>query len=396
MNAAADQPSTTPSEAPAAPLLAVAERVRQIVEALGGTGVRTNGQELSFAAEALGGVEVRLAADLHRPCYDRSSNFAISHGGGPSADPPPAAFHLAIERIKILDDVPIAGVMEVFASAAASLADPLRNDDAGGSRIATGAACPDERWERKLVSQLNVVFLDLCAVLIGGRRGPLSPLHWGFWPAPSAPAANDYDPFEAFSENLIGHLPAHVTRIMDVGCGRGAITRLLAARRKAVTAVSPVAHHCAVIEEARLPGVEVQCARFDDLPLPDPGYDLLLFSESANHFALDAEFFARCKQFLADKGFVLLADDFTLDRIAAIEAQRMFRIVRSSDISENVAPTAGWWAQQLRRLTAFRVALLSILELYDPPVADRVRAILDTLDSAELKLFFSGKTTPPV
>ena len=372
----------------------VEQRLCRIIEAVGGTDVKTNGQELWFVPEATSGVEVRLGADREGRCYDRSANFAISYGGT-SDDSPPPDFGAVVERIKAVDEVAIPGATEAFESAAGMAArrfSGAADAEAGGGE----AQCPDEWWERRLVRQLNVVFLDLCAALIGGRRGPLSPLHWGFWPARDpAPVRDDYDPFEAFSENLVGCIPRHVTRIMDVGCGRGAITRVLATRDKLVTAVSPVAHHCAVIEEAGLPGVEVRCARFDDLP-PEPRYDLLLFSESVNHFALDDGFFARCSGFLAGEGFVLLADDLTEDRIAAIEAQRMFRMVRTWDISENVAPTAEWWARQQSSLAAYRAALLSILELYDASVADRARAILDTLDSPDLKLLFSGKTAPPV
>ena len=114
----------------------------------------------------------------------------------------------------------------------------------------------------------------------------LSPLHWGFWPGgvqtPSA-ETDDFDPFWAFSENLLAHIPDTAIRILDVGCGLGANAKLLSERRKLVTAVSPIAHHCESIERAKLPGVEVRCTRFEDMS-PDETYDLLLFSESAQPF----------------------------------------------------------------------------------------------------------------
>lgn len=120
---------------------------------------------------------------------------------------------------------------------------------------------------------------------LGPPGDPLAPLHWGFWPdgqgADAAPRG--YDPLRAFSDALLAHVPAGVTRVLDVGCGLGFNARLLAERGLRVTAVSPVPHHCALIERAALPGVEVRCARFQDLA-PDGRYDLLLFSESLNHF----------------------------------------------------------------------------------------------------------------
>ncbi len=411
-SASGERASAGRPEAPDAVVATIAAHLRRVVEAVGGRDVGTNGEELWFGTDVVEGLEVRLAADLQRSGYDRSANFSISYGG-PSGDPPPSAFRVVIDRIKSIDHAPIAGFTAAFASAAAAAAghfsdaaddavsgDGIRGEGMSQSSAPLATEFPqglpgtDERWESQLTRKLNVVFLDLCAALIGTRGGPLSPLHWGFWPTAPGVAGDDYDPFEAFSENLLAHVPAGVRRIMDVGCGRGANTRRLAAQQKIVTAVSPVAHHCALIAEARLPGVEARCARFEDLP-PEPRYDLLLFSESVNHFPLGAEFFTRCEQFLDGPRYVLLADDLTDERIESIESQRVFRIVRSVDISENVAPTGRWWAEQLRVLAAYRTALMSILELHDPAVASRVHGILETLDSSELRLLFSGDGTPP-
>ena len=158
--------------------------------------------------------------------------------------------------------------------------------------------------------------------------------------------------------------------------------------------MSPVAHHCAAIEQAKLLGVEVKCARFENMR-PEAPYDLLLFSESLNHFSLDDTFFAHCRAFLTDAGFVLMADDLTAARAARIAAQRVFRVVRTVDISDNVAPTGRWWAQQVRAFAACRDAWNSILEIHDPGVASRVREILDSLDSSELRLLLSGRVAPP-
>ena len=405
----------------------VEERLSSIMQAVGGRNVRTNGEELSFATESTNGLEIRLAANLEGRCYDRSANFAISYGGGPSDELPSSGFHAVVDRIKAVDDSPIADVATLFKVAAALVAGVSSNGGTGGEaesteseRNAVSGTMPshaplvsgslaqvglesiapysEARWERHRTRKLNVVFLDLCAQLIGRHGQPLSPLHWGFWPtASSAPAveADAYDPFEAFSENLLAYIPDDATRILDVGCGLGVNARLLAARNKLVTAVSPVAHHCAVIEDAKVPGVEVTCARFEEMS-PVDRYDLLLFSESVNHFPLDDEFFEHCATFLTDSGFMLMADDLNDERAARIAAQRVFRVVRSADISENVAPTGHWWAEHMRAFAAYRAALMSILDMHDASAATRVRQILDVLDSSDLRLLLSGQTSPPV
>jgi 2-polyprenyl-3-methyl-5-hydroxy-6-metoxy-1,4-benzoquinol methylase len=394
---------------------AIEQRLSEILAAVGGTDVQTNGAELWFATESTDGLEIRLAADIDGPCFDHSANFAISYGGGASDEPPSPAFQAVVDRIKAIDQLPIADAAAAFEEVAATIAgdvSPDGDDEAeledSGAGAASGnqAAQPgaprapfrEARWERYRTRELNVVFLDLCAQLIGKRGETLPSLHWGFWPTDSSAVLGTdldvYDPFEAFSENLLAHVPDTAKRILDVGCGLGANARLLSARNKLITAVSPVAHHCAAIEQAKLPGVEVKCARFEEMR-PEAPYDLLLFSESLNHFSLDDEFFAHCRTFLADAGFVLMADDLTAARAARIAAQRVFRVVRTVDISENVAPTGTWWAQQMRAFAACREAWNSILEIHDTEVARRVSDILDTLDSSELRVLLSGRVVPP-
>jgi SAM-dependent methyltransferase len=181
---------------------------------------------------------------------------------------------------------------------------------------------------------------------------------------------------------------------MDVGCGLGANTKLLAGRNMRVTAVSPVQHHCDLIEAAGLPGVEVRCARFEEMDAADP-YDLLLFSESMNHFPLTEEFFEHCKLFLRRSGYMLMADDLVEERARWIEEQQIFRVLRAVDISENVAPTSAWWAGQKRALAAYGNALMAVLEMHDAEIAERVRGILGDLDSDELRMLLSDGSASP-
>ena len=211
------------------------------------------------------------------------------------------------------------------------------------------------------------------------------PLHWGFWPdggSPAPVAAND--PVLAFSEALLAFVPDDVGRIMDVGCGLGFNTKLLAARGKRVTAVSPIAHHCAAITDAALPGVDVRCGRFEQLA-PDAPYDLLLFSEWANHFALDTAFLEHCARFLRPGGYVLLADDLT-ERARGWSSAARLRMLRTRDITANVAPTGEWWTSHMRLGAAYYDALVAIIRLHDPAVAARVQEIIAPLRDGDLSL----------
>lgn len=366
---------------------AVAERLAAIVQAVGGAHIGTNGDELWFEP-AGGGVQLRLSPAGEGRCFDRSANFAISHGAvavGAGAAP----IRALVARIKAVDATPIAGAAAAFGAAAEALVAARGGGDAAAAATAV-------QWERPRTRDLNPIFLDLCARLFGTPGDPLAPLHWGFWPDGQGidGVPRGYDPLRAFSDALLAHVPAGVERVLDVGCGLGFNARLLAARGLRVTALSPVAHHCARIEAAAVPGIEVRCARFQDLA-PEPRYDLLLFSESLNHFPLDDAFLRRCAGFLAAPGYVLMTDDLTEARARFVETQSVFRILRAVDITANVAPTTQLWERQLPVVTAYHAALLAILEQYDAALAAGVRAVLAEVDNPELRALLSGELTPP-
>ena len=161
-----------------------------------------------------------------------------------------------------------------------------------------------------------------------------------------------------------------------------------------MTALSPVAAHGAVLERAALAGVEVSCSRFEEWAPAEP-FDCLLFAESLNPFPLHADFFAHCRSFLRPGGHLLMADELSPERRAQLESAAGFQLVRSADISHNVAPTLQWWAGQQKTFAAAVAALSATLSLHDPAVAGQVREILGGLPEGELKALFSGEATSP-
>ena len=77
-------------------------------------------------------------------------------------------------------------------------------------------------------------------------------------------------------------------RVLDVGCGPGALTAELVGRTGAgcVAAVDPSEPFVEAVR-SRLPGVEVQLAAAEDLPHPDEAFDAAL-AQLAVHFMADA------------------------------------------------------------------------------------------------------------
>ena len=76
-------------------------------------------------------------------------------------------------------------------------------------------------------------------------------------------------------------------RVLDVGCGPGALTAVLASRvgTEAVSAVEPSVAFAAAVRE-RLPGVDVRLSAAEQLPFPDRVFDAAM-AQLVVHFMAD-------------------------------------------------------------------------------------------------------------
>jgi SAM-dependent methyltransferase len=74
-------------------------------------------------------------------------------------------------------------------------------------------------------------------------------------------------------------LPSPVRRVVDLGAGTGALTRLLVGRADEVVAVEPDDRMRAVLTES-VPGVRAVAGRGESIPLPDASADAVLASSS--------------------------------------------------------------------------------------------------------------------
>jgi SAM-dependent methyltransferase len=79
----------------------------------------------------------------------------------------------------------------------------------------------------------------------------------------------------------------HGQRVLDVGCGPGALTAELVSRAgaDAVSAVEPSASFAAAVRE-RLPGVDVRRSAAEELPFPDGAFDAAM-AQLVVHFMAD-------------------------------------------------------------------------------------------------------------
>jgi 2-polyprenyl-3-methyl-5-hydroxy-6-metoxy-1,4-benzoquinol methylase len=102
-------------------------------------------------------------------------------------------------------------------------------------------------------------------------------------------AARLPDSLRPFERALLGHLPARCGRVLEVGCGHGALTRQVAARADSVLALdlSPEMIRVARDHSAAWPNVEYRVADVAEAELPAAAFDVVLSVATLHHLPLE-------------------------------------------------------------------------------------------------------------
>jgi len=135
----------------------------------------------------------------------------------------------------------------------------------------------------------------------------------------SDPVAADFDRFaqltgpadedDLYHPFLLGLVPPAVGHALDLGCGTGGFTRLLAPRAAGVTAVdfSPEMLRVAAERSAHLPGIEWVQADANTYAIEPESYDLIVSLKTLHHLHAD-EVVPRLAGALRPGGLLLLHD----------------------------------------------------------------------------------------
>jgi SAM-dependent methyltransferase len=155
---------------------------------------------------------------------------------------------------------------------------------------------------------------------------------------------NHYHPF------LLRHVPAHCDSTLEIGCGTGAFSRLLAERSCHVLGLdlAPKMVRIARERSKNCPNVEYQAADVLQWDFPPEKYDCIASIATFHHLPLEV-MLQKTKEALKPGGVLLILDlsksewprDFLMD-CAAIPASIILRLVKTGRLRESKAIRAAW------------------------------------------------------
>lgn len=149
--------------------------------------------------------------------------------------------------------------------------------------------------------------LNIYAQAIRIETGHLDSLHFGLYRHPD-------DGLFAAQANatalLLSRLPPPPARVLEVGVGLGATLRRLAALGYTVVGISPDRQQIARLQDVPSRGVSLVQCRFEEVLPPQPGYDVVLFQESAQYITPPSLLIEHSRRMLSPGGALLIMDEF--------------------------------------------------------------------------------------
>jgi ubiquinone/menaquinone biosynthesis C-methylase UbiE len=129
-----------------------------------------------------------------------------------------------------------------------------------------------------------------------------------------------------YSDYLLRHVPIDCNRVLEIGCGFGAFTRLVAARARHVTAIdlSPQMIEVARERSKSYSNLEFTLGDFLQLPLPAGSYDSLITIATLHHLPT-GEALTKMKSLLRPGG-VLVLHDLLTDRTLVDQALNLVKV----------------------------------------------------------------------
>jgi SAM-dependent methyltransferase len=139
------------------------------------------------------------------------------------------------------------------------------------------------------------------------------------------------------------HVPPAPARLLEVGCGDGALAACLQASGYQIVAIDSSAD---AITQARLRGLDARHASWPDFD--ESSFDAVLFTRSLHHIHPLDRAVARARQLLSGTGKVLV-EDFAFSEIEPLAAEWLYQVLALLDATGVLQDVHGFATELLRQ-----------------------------------------------
>ncbi|MCX5864977.1 MAG: bifunctional class I SAM-dependent methyltransferase/GNAT family N-acetyltransferase [Deltaproteobacteria bacterium] len=153
---------------------------------------------------------------------------------------------------------------------------------------------------------------NVYASLLEWETGLAGQLHYGFFEHAAEPFLQAQ---ERAVELLLAYLPAEGS-ILEVGCGFGGLTALLAASGRQVTGINVDAAQLAMARMRHGNDLSFRCTPFESFHEQEGAWDIILFHESAQYISM-LDLLERTDALLKEHGELLILDEWALRRVVS-------------------------------------------------------------------------------
>jgi 2-polyprenyl-3-methyl-5-hydroxy-6-metoxy-1,4-benzoquinol methylase len=140
---------------------------------------------------------------------------------------------------------------------------------------------------------------------------------------------------------VAAHAPPPPARILEVGCGDGALAWRLQGQGHEVVAIDCAADAVALARQRGLDARLVEWPKFEESP-----FDVVLFTRSLHHIRPLAPAVRRAKELLKVGG-VLLVEDFAFSEVQPIAVEWLYQLLAVLDVAVGLRRGTGGLANKL-------------------------------------------------
>jgi len=213
-------------------------------------------------------------------------------------------------------------------------------------------------------------------------------------------ADDDYDVFlpEAKARIVDGFVRlsglAPGARVIDMGCGSGAFTELLAARGYTVSGID-IAPKLIALAQAKFPGIEFFAGDAENTPFEAGMFDGVLLSGLAHHFPDPRRLAAEVARVLKPGGRFVAFDPNRMNPFMWLYRDPSSPFYSKLGVTENERPVLAWRLAEVFRKEGFTVHTDYLAGLpYRYVASARTRALLPVYNFIDGAVFSLGPMKP--